>query len=192
MIRLCRAIMLLSLVGCLTPGNRPTSPPETEEPGGEAGSAGEAGAAGKATGSAGGSGGVAGAAGAAGKGGETQGGAGGTPAKCIPGQSFPCTCTSGQQGAQVCNAQGSGLEPCACAGGSGGGGSGAGGQGSCDTIVITGTPVATCQNLGKTCASCFPDEPFYLSCQAGQIPSDPKCKGMFDYNVSRLFCCPSP
>lgn len=34
---------------------------------------------------------------------------------CVPGQSVACACPNGTKGAQVCNAQGSGFEPCECA-----------------------------------------------------------------------------
>jgi WD40 repeat protein len=67
---------------------------------------------------------VAGCGPAAGRG--PDGGAGGQAGAagvlCIPGASVACACTDSRQGAQACNASGSGFEPCICAGASGSGG----------------------------------------------------------------------
>jgi hypothetical protein len=43
-----------------------------------------------------------------------------TDEPCIPNQSIPCTCTEGVNGAQVCNADGTGFGPCGCDGGEAG------------------------------------------------------------------------
>ena len=49
---------------------------------------------------------------------------------CIPGIQIECACPGGGPGAQACNMQGSGFEPCQCVGMSGSGSvSGSGGSG---------------------------------------------------------------
>jgi streptogramin lyase len=62
-------------------------------------------------------------------GGGGQGQAGTSGAFCVPGASVACACTDGRQGAQVCKANGSGLDLCVCAAAGGSGGSGGGALG---------------------------------------------------------------
>ncbi|UQA58296.1 hypothetical protein [Polyangium aurulentum] len=59
------------------------------------------------------------------------GGSGGsTPPLCVPGQQVACACPGGAMGAQACNAEGNGYEPCQCeTSGTGGGSGGMGGNG---------------------------------------------------------------
>jgi hypothetical protein len=64
-----------------------------------------------------------------------DGGAGSTASTtdngvCIPGQSIGCACQNGEQGAQLCNDEGTALGMCVCAGSGGGGQGGAGGEGA--------------------------------------------------------------
>ena len=42
---------------------------------------------------------------------------------CLPGQQFPCTCSDGKPGGQVCNLQGNAVGACTCGAGGGGGSS---------------------------------------------------------------------
>ena len=69
----------------------------------------------------------------------TGGSGGSIDPLCVPGQQVACACPGGTMGAQACNAQGNGYEPCQCEtsgpggsggmGGSGGAGGGSGGMG---------------------------------------------------------------
>lgn len=101
-----------------------------------------------------------------------SGGSGGGPQACVPGQQIPCACPGGSQGAQACNATGTGYEPCVCPdggggiGGSGGtmtGGSGgaaanggSGGTSSGGTSGASGTGGATGGTGGGACEPLSP------------------------------------
>jgi len=77
-------------------------------------------------------------------------GCGGTPAggTCTPGTSSPCTCTSGQSGAQVCADNGT-YGTCVCEGG-GSGGSSSGGAGSGSGGTTSGSGGATAATGGAS------------------------------------------
>jgi hypothetical protein len=96
---------------------------------------------------------------------------------CVPGQSVGCTCFDGSKGAQVCEADGSGLGACSCDGsaGDGGGGGPAGdddgggdGGGGGSTIVSFTDDVVPIfeRTCGASTMGCHDAEPFNATVDA--------------------------
>ena len=126
--------------------------------------------------------GVGGGGGRGGTGGAT-GGTGG--ALCIPGASVSCTCTSGRQGAQVCNADGKSLAACVCsetvvtAAPGAGGRSGAGG---------TGGGATDTGGTGAPCQGSLPPEIRFGAIGQGDVnPSFQSGVGALGSNVMYIF-----
>jgi len=105
------------------------------------------------------------------KGGGGGGGTGGTSDRvCLPGMSVACACTSGDEGAQVCTADGAGYGACVCGSGTGtagtgGSGGGGGTGGSTGNACIPGMSVAcACTSGGQGAQVCTADGAGYGAC----------------------------
>jgi hypothetical protein len=88
------------------------------------------------------------------------------PMACVPGQQIACPCPGGAEGAQACNADGTGYEPCVCPG---------------DTdSVDTGASTSTGVDTGETTAGpndCAPDSDC-LACVTCSVGSS--CAELYD------------
>ena len=119
--------------------------------------------------------------------GEATAGSDGGDATCTPGAQVACVCTSGDQGIQICNEDGSAFDACDCGDGTSGGTSvgGTDGDGTTTSAADDGSSGGDTMMPDTGAQACTPGVPEPCDCPNG--PGFQRCNEMGE--LGECMCC---